>query len=107
MSGAVVRRWEASVARGDIGAWVATFRDRVLPGMRAVQGFRSVTFLAERDADPCRVCVLTRWDDMDAVRRFAGDAPARTVLPDFMARFFTEHDAEATFHDEVLVEAKA
>ncbi len=107
MTGPIVRKWQATIARGDIDAWVGTFRDRAFPGMRAVEGFRDVTFLAEREADPCRVTVLTTWDDLDAVRRYAGTDPARTVMPDFMAPFFPDYDAQATFHDQVLVETKA
>ena len=104
MSGAVVRRWEATVARDDLTGWVETFRDRVLPNMRAVDGFRDVTFLARRDEDPAHVIVLTKWRDMAAVVAFAGEHAAKTVLPDFMARFFKTHDAEATFYDQILRE---
>ena len=104
MSGAVVRRWEATVARGDLDGWIDTFRARVLPGMCALDGFRSVSFLAKRDDDPCHVVVLTKWRDMAAITRFAGENAARTVLPDFMARFFKTYDAEATFYDEVFRE---
>lgn len=93
------------MARSDLSDWVHTYRERVLDGMKAVDGFRGVTFHAERDADPCRVTVLTAWDDMDAVRQFAGDDPATAVIPDFMARFFVAADTKASFHDELLLEA--
>jgi len=106
MTGAIVRRWEATMARGDIGAWLETFRARAFPGMRAVDGFRDIRIHAEQGADPCRVTVLTTWQDMEAVRSYAGDAPARTVMPDFMAPFFKDYDAEARFYDELLVETK-
>ncbi len=105
MTGPLVRRWEAVSARADLGDWVATYRDRVLPAMKDVPGFLGVTFHAERDADPCRITVLTAWADMDAVKAFAGDDPARAVVPDFMARFFVDHDATASFHDELLLES--
>ena len=104
MTGAVVRRWEATIDRADIDGWVETFRARVLPGMRSVDGFRGVSFLARRDEDPCHVVVLTKWRDMAAVKGFAGDTPAKTVLPDFMARFFRTYEPEATFYDQVLQE---
>lgn len=105
MTGPVVRKWEATVARDDVDEWIATYRQRVLPGMREIAGFRGVQFLAEREGDPCAVTVLTTFDDMSAVRRFAGDDPARTVLPDFMARFFPSFEQRARFYDVVLAEA--
>lgn len=92
------------MARADVDAWVETFRARVLPGMRAVNGFRGVSFFARRDDDPCHVMVLTKWRDLAAIESFAGDQPNRTVLPEFMAKFFKSYDEEATFYDEVLRE---
>ncbi len=106
MSGAVVRRWEAVVARSDVQGWVDTFRARALPGMREVDGFENVSFLVRRDQDPSHVVVLTKWRDMDAISAFAGKDAAKTVMPDFMARFFKSYDAEATFYDEVLQEGR-
>ncbi|MCC1492297.1 hypothetical protein [Cognatishimia sp. F0-27] len=92
------------MGRDDVEAWVETYRARVLDQVRAIDGFRAVEFLVAREGDPAAVTVLTTWDDMGSVRAFAGDDPARTVLPDFMVRFFTSHDARATFYDQVLLE---
>jgi len=105
MTKRVVRRWEARVARTDLSGWVSTYRDRVLEGMRDIDGFLGVAFHAEREADPCKVTVLTTWDDMESVRRFAGGAPEKAVVPDYMQDFFVAADPEATFHDEILLEA--
>ncbi|MEL6206765.1 MAG: hypothetical protein AAFR47_15835 [Pseudomonadota bacterium] len=46
--------------------------------------------------------VVGKWDASIA----RADIPARTLPPDFMAPFFTANDAQATFHDEILREAK-
>ena len=104
MTGAVMRKWEAQIARGDIGAWKETFLSRVLPAMRDIEGFRGLSVLASHADDPCRMTVLTRWKDMEAVTRFAGGDPGKTYLPDFMKPFFPSWDARATFHDEILLE---
>lgn len=107
MTDRVIRRWDAVVKQTDLDDWVATYRDRVLGKMGGIGGFQGVAFHAERDADPCNVTVLTMWDDMDAIKRFAGQDPAQAVVPDFMQRFFVHADTRATFHDEILVETNA
>lgn len=107
MSGCVVRRWEATVARDDLDGWVATYRDRVLDKVKSEDGFQSVAFHSEHEGDPCKVTVLMKWRDMEAVKRFAGDDPAKAVIPDFMQPYFIDADARATFHDEILLEASA
>ena len=50
--------------------------------------------------------VLTKWRDMAAIATYAGEHVAKTVMPDFMAKFFKSYDAEATFYDEVLQEGR-
>ena len=106
MTGCVVRKWEARVARADLEGWVATYRERVLDNVKQVDGFQSVAFHANRDGDPCDVTVLMKWDDMDAIKRFAVEDPAKAVIPDFMQPFLVDADARATFHDEILLEAR-
>ena len=102
MTAAVVRKWEASVARSDIDAWYAAYAGRVVPMLQAAEGFAGVSVLLSREDDPCRITVLSRWDNMSAVERFAGPEPAKTVLPDYMADFYADYDQTATFHDQVL-----
>jgi hypothetical protein len=106
MIGNIARKWEAKVARADLAEWVKTYRDRVLDDVLSVNGFVDVTFLAERKGDPCKVTAPTAWRDMDAVGRFAGDDPARRVLPGYMARFFPDYDVRATRHDQLLTESR-
>jgi len=105
MTGAVVRRWEATIARDQVLEWRDTLLERVFPKMKAINGFRALRVHAQHDQDPCRVTVFTEWDDMLCVRRFAGDDPAKAVIPDFMEPFFRSYDETATFHDELVLEA--
>ena len=105
MTGSVVRRWEARIARADVQAWQETFLSKAFPGMRAVEGFQGIRVLVERDRDPCRLTVMTEWTDMQAIKRYAGETPEKTVMPDFMAPFFPSYDATASFHDELVLEA--
>ncbi|WP_370401796.1 hypothetical protein [Sulfitobacter sp. JB4-11] len=107
MKDAVIRKWCATVRRADLDSWIETYRTRVLDNVKRIDGFRSVTFLAERETEPCPVTVLMEWEDMEAITRFAGDDPARAVIPDFMAQFFVNADAHAGFHDVILQEARA
>ena len=104
MTDAVMRKWEAQIARSDIPVWKEAFMARVLPVMRDIDGFGGISVLASQDSDPCKMTVLTRWKDMAAIKALAGDDPAKTYLPDFMEPFFPSYDERATFHDEVVLE---
>ena len=88
MTGRMVRRREARVARADLDGWVATYRDRVPDRVKKADGFPNVAFRTERGGDPCRVTVLMNRDDTDFIQPFLTDAGTR-----------------ATFQDEILPEA--
>jgi len=104
MSGPIVRRWEAKVPRGRIGAWLETFRSRALPGMKAMDGFHGISIQGALNGDPCEVTVLSTWEDETAIRRYAGEDTIRAVVPDFMEPFLVEYDPGATLHEELLLE---
>jgi hypothetical protein len=104
MTGGVVRRWEAMIARSEVSAWLDTFRTRAFPGMRAVEGFKGIRIHLQRDGDPCRLTVFREWSDMAAIKRYAGETPGKTVMPNVMAPFFASYDATASFHDELELE---
>ncbi len=72
--------------------------------MRRVPGFCSISIHAERDTEACRVTVQTTWDSMEAIRAYAGDYPAKAVVPDFLADFLLEYDSEVSFHGESILQ---
>ena len=104
MAPPIVRRWEARASAAGIEAWLAQFHERVMPNYRAAEGFRWVKVLASRGGEPRLVTVLTAWDDMDAVKRFAGPDPDTAVMPGWVAELMPDHDGFAIHSDELLSE---
>ena len=61
--------------------------------------------VARREGDATKVTVLTLWDSMAAIERFAGaDVTAAVVEPEAQA-FLTRFDSRVE-HFEVLVDAR-
>src|SRR5688572_24452177 len=64
---------------------------RVFPSLAEIQGHRGARVLRREQGGRVEFLVMTLWDSMDAVRRFAGDNPeaavvepeARAVLSDY------------------------
>ena len=73
----IARLWRG--AAGDDAAAAAYLRHverNVVPQLAAIAGYRDVKVLRrERE-----FVVITFWESMDAVRRFAGDDPERAVV---------------------------
>ncbi|SRR5258706_6484670 len=61
-------------------AYLRHLEDKVLPALQKIPGHRGVRVLRREDSGRVEVLVMTFWDSMDAVRRFAGADPERAVV---------------------------
>ena len=79
---AVVRVWSARATPAGADVYLDHFRSAVLPALRTLDGHRGAMVLRRAEGALVRITVLTRWESMAAVERFAGeDAEAAVVEP--------------------------
>jgi len=87
----ISRVWHGWTKPEHAAAYEALLRSEILPGIHRVPGFRGATLLRRRDGDEEEFVTITRFDDLDAVRAFAGGDYTRAVIaPDarpLLARF--------------------
>ena len=90
---AVLRVWRGAAKPADVPAYLAHFRSRVEPALRALSGFRGAEVLTRPAGALVEIVVQTRWTSLDAVVAFAGlDRDVAVVEPDALA-VLAEHDA--------------
>ena len=65
---------------------------RVLPALKAIEGHREARVLRREDRGRVEFLVMTFWDSMEAVRRFAGDDPERAVVEPEARAVLAEYD---------------
>jgi heme-degrading monooxygenase HmoA len=97
----ITRLWRASAERDRRDAYPEHFRRHVVPELRAVAGFLGADLLSRDTADTVEFTVLTRWESMDAIRRFAGEDPERAVVDPEAAAVLRRFDRRVT-HDEIV-----
>jgi hypothetical protein len=68
---------------------------------RATQGNRGAWCLHRHEGDIVHVEMFTLWDDLEAIRRFAGDELTKAKYYDFDPDFLLELEPEVT-HFEVV-----
>jgi len=74
----IVRTWRASA--DDERPYLMHFRRRVLPALRRIRGFRGVLVLRRSTDAATDIEVMTLWNSMRAIRRFAGEQPDRAIV---------------------------
>jgi heme-degrading monooxygenase HmoA len=89
----IARLWRA-VARDQAGAdaYVRHLTTKVVPLLRAIEGHRGVRVL-QRQENTVEILVMTFWDSIDAIRRFAGEDAERAVVEPEAGAVLSEFDA--------------
>lgn len=101
----IARIWEGRTRLGMGKAYYKYLEETGLKDYRATEGFRSVTVLCREVGDETEYILVTLWDSMEAIQRFAGPEPERAVYYPEDDRYFAESERRPYVrHYEVLVE---
>ena len=76
----VARSWSARATREGAKAYADFFRSTLAPQLDRIDGHCGALVLEHALDDHIEITVLTLWDSIEAVRRFAGDAFERAVV---------------------------
>jgi uncharacterized protein len=78
--GLILRMWKARSTVEKSGEYVQHATRKVFPTLRAIVGYRGAYLLRRTVDGVIELVVLTLWDSMEAIRRFAGDEPEKAVV---------------------------
>jgi hypothetical protein len=97
----IARRWHGRVAAAKAEDYLKLSKDVGLADYRSTPGNRGAWCLHRREGDIVHIEMFTLWDDVDAIRRFAGDELTKAKYYDFDPHFLLELEPEVT-HFEVI-----
>lgn len=97
----IARTWRGTVRAEDADAYVDYLEETGLREYRETPGNLGVYALRRIDGDRCEFLLVTLWDDMDAVRAFAGPEPDTAVFYPQDDRFLIDRDV-VSIHYEVV-----
>jgi uncharacterized protein len=97
----ILRLWKARSAAEKAGEYVQYATTKVFPALSAIEGHRGAYLLRRTLGGATEFVVLTLWQSMEAVRRFAGDNPEKAVVEPPARAMLTSLDDSVT-HFEVV-----
>ena len=97
----IARRWHGRVPADRAEEYLQLMKDVGLADYRSTAGNCGAWCLYRRAGDVVHVEMFTLWDDLDAIRRFAGDELTKAKYYDFDPDFLLELEPEVT-HFEVV-----
>ena len=97
----IARRWHGRIPVSKAEDYLKLMMDVGPADYRSTEGKRGAWGLHRLDGDEVHVEMFTLWDDLDAIRRFAGDELTKAKYYDFDPDFLIELEPEVT-HFEVI-----
>jgi uncharacterized protein len=99
--GMILRLWKARSTAEETGKYVHYVTSKVFPALWAIEGHRGAYLLRRALDDATELVVLTLWQSMEAVRRFAGAQAEKAVVEPEARAILTSFDDSVT-HFEVV-----
>ncbi len=90
--GFVVRIWHGRVPKGKADTYRDFLVRRAVPDYESVEGNLGVDILMREEGDVVHFLILSYWESMDAVKRFAGDDYERAKYYDEDKDFLLEFE---------------
>jgi heme-degrading monooxygenase HmoA/uncharacterized protein YciI len=99
--GMILRMWKARATPGQSGEYIEHATKKVFPALGAIEGHSGAYLLRRAVGGAVEFVVLTLWESMEAVRRFAGARPEKAVVEPEARVVLTDFDESVT-HFEVV-----
>jgi heme-degrading monooxygenase HmoA len=97
----IARHWRGLAKAERAADYVRHLRSETFPALERLPGFVDAAILSRSLPRGVEFLILTRWESLAAIVRFAGADPQQAVVPPAVAQMMIEFDAVAT-HFEVL-----
>lgn len=97
----VWRMWRARSTVGKADEYVRHATEKVFPSLGAIEGYRGAYLLRRTAGDAIEIAVLTLWESMESVHKFAGDEMDKAVVEPEARKALTSFDDFVT-HFEVI-----
>jgi heme-degrading monooxygenase HmoA len=98
----IARVWRGWTRADQAHRYERHYREEVLPALRRLAGFRGARLLRRTDGAETEFVSLTYFDDLDAVRRFAGDDHETAVVADEAREVLVRFDDRVRHYDTAV-----
>ena len=82
----IVRLWHGRTSVSQADAYAEFLKERAVPDYSAIVGLKKLYFLRRIDENAAHFLLVTLWDSMDSVKKFAGEHPEK-------AKYYPEDDS--------------
>jgi heme-degrading monooxygenase HmoA len=97
----ISRQWRGLARADRADDYVAHLRAETFPVLATIPGFISAQILKRPADGGVEFLIVTQWDSLQAIQRFAGDDAERAVVPETVQSMMIDYDRTVR-HYEVI-----
>src|SRR5687767_5124132 len=97
----ISRQWCGVAKSSDADRYVTHLQAETFPQLSQIEGFIGASILRRTVADGVEFRIVTTWDSIEAIKRFAGERPETAVVPEKVQAMMVTYD-RAVAHYEVV-----
>jgi heme-degrading monooxygenase HmoA len=100
----IARFWTAKVAKGRAHLYTDHLKTRVLTALNKVDGYIGAKLLERETNEGVEIVVITLWQSLDSIRKFAGPDLEKAVVSDDVVSLFLQYDQRVRHYNVVLMD---
>jgi heme-degrading monooxygenase HmoA len=95
----IARSWTAEATPSRAEEYILHFRQKVLPVVASIEGHRGAYVLRRSLGEGVEIVIITLWESMEAVRKFAGDDPDVAVVTGEARAILSRFDQQVVHYE--------
>jgi len=95
----IVRMWHGRVDASKAEDYTEFMKERAAPDYSSVDGLQKLLFLRKIETDVAHFLLVTYWDSMKSVKKFAGDQPEKAKYYPEDDQFLLEKEETSTLYE--------
>ena len=95
----IARHWRGWTKRQDAEAYERLLKEKVLPSLSAIQGYKGGYILRNDAAEESEFVVINLFDSLESVKRFAGPNYATPVFEPEAKRLLSRFESMAAHYE--------
>ncbi len=97
----IVRHWTGLVKRDRADEYVSHLHTETFPSLTKIPGFLAARILRRSVSQGVEFVIVTEWDSLQAIERFAGSDAEQAVVPEAVQQMMVDYDRTVR-HYEVI-----
>jgi heme-degrading monooxygenase HmoA len=97
----ISRQWRGVARESEADRYVSHLRAETFPQLSAIRGFIDASILRRDTEEGVEFLIVTRWESIEAIQKFAGADVDRAVVPEKVQAMMVRYD-QTVAHYEVV-----